>query len=124
MAFQGDKFSEDDFARLTGEPIGAPMPMPEPEKPVVEMPGATDPVVTPAPVIPLPGILPDPTPGDDLKDRYVSAIVKNNIAQNTGDITVGGQNTGIVNTGVMDDSVNMIGSGAGFLGRSFRDRVF
>ena len=100
--------------------------MPAPEKPVVAMPVVTEPVVTPdpTPVVPVPIVTPDPGLGEALKDSYVNAIVKNNIAQNTGDITVGGQNTGILNTGVMDSSTNMIGSGTGLMGRSFRDRVF
>ena len=102
MAFQGDKFGDEDYARLTGELMddSDPTPAPGPEKPVVEIPGVSD----PAPIVDLPGIIPDPTPGEELKDRYVNAIIKNNIAQNTGDIEVGGEHTGILNTGVMDKS--------------------
>ena len=123
MAFQGDAFGDEDYARLTGKSMGGDDPKSGPTAPVVTTPGLTNPVVTadPSSVVP---ITPDPGLGEALKDKYVNAIVKNNIAQNTGDITVGGENTGILNTGVMDGSTNLIGTGTGLMGRSFRDRVF
>ena len=60
MAFQGDSFGDEDYARLTGKPMGGldndpdPDPDPNPTEPVVTTPGG--PTVTPTPEVPGAGV--------------------------------------------------------------------
>lgn len=59
MAFQGGKFAEDDYSRLTGKPIAEPAPT-EPKNPANDI--GTEPVVSSAPVMESPFELrPEPT---------------------------------------------------------------
>ena len=64
MAFQGGKFAEDDYSRLTGKPIAEPAPTEpaptEPKNPANDI--GTEPTVSPAPVMESPFELrPEPT---------------------------------------------------------------
>ena len=112
MAMQGGTFDENDYARLTGKPLGGDKPEPKPEKPVVE----DDPVVS-LPTDPGGSIEPAPTPGPtqgiELGGGYefgegpFSQQIQNIQQDNDINSTVTGDNNTVTNT--QENSNVMIG---------------
>ena len=104
MAFQGDKFDKEDYARLTGDSGSTSDPDPQPETDAEIGPG-TETGGT------------QEQEAEDLMGEYVNGIINQggggNTATNTGDINVTGSNYGSANTGVIDYSVNIAGGDKG-----------
>ena len=116
MAFQGDKFDKEDYARLTGGSDTPEPETPEPTEPETITPQT--PQTSPVNTGTTGGGNDNFDAAEDLKNDYVGSIIKNNVARDTGDIDIAGSNYGTANTGVMDYSVNIAGGGDGDEGMS------
>jgi hypothetical protein len=118
MAMQGSTFDENDYARLTGKPLGGDKPEPKPETPVVEddpidsIPtdpgGSVEPAPTPGPTQ---GIT---VPGFNGPNPYGSQQIQNVNQDNDITSSVTGSNNTVTNT--QDNSVKQYGGGTKYYG--------
>ena len=117
MALQGEKFDDNDYARLTGKPIDGDEPKPEADAEPVVTPDPT-PEVTPE----VPGYTPPPKPDYPGMIFGGSGIGGQNISQNNDiNTNITGDNNTVTNT--QDNSIRQYG-GASTASRAkmLRDR--
>ena len=120
MAMQGEKFDENDYARLTGKPIGGDKPEPKPDTPKPETPVDDDPGVSlpTNPSTPDPEPTPGPTQGITIPgyNSPFGSQTQNVNQDNDITSTVTGDNNNVTNT--QDNSVKQYGGGTKYYGDS------